>query len=118
MLRAFYTAPPVVPHVIESQDSKNCLKCHLNVTKSDDGRIAMQTPHPQFSNCLQCHVPGQINKFDERTSDWKGLKEPKKGNRWTIMSPPTMPHRVALREKLFIMPWARKSRHDNENTTS
>ena len=60
MLRAFYTTPPVVPHEVELQDSRDCLRCHLNVTKLDDGRVAMQTPHPQFSSCLQCHVPTRV----------------------------------------------------------
>jgi len=98
MLRAFYTAPPVIPHEVELQDSRDCLRCHLNVTKLDDGRVAMQTPHPQFSSCLQCHVPSQPGGNQEVANTWEGLEEPKHGNRWFLMSPPTMPHRVALRE--------------------
>ncbi len=97
-LRAFYTAPPVIPHKVESQDSRNCLTCHQNVTKLGDGRVAMQTPHPQFSNCLQCHVPSVPGGNKEVNNSWEGLEEPKRGDRWFVMSPPPMPHRIALRE--------------------
>lgn len=104
-LRAFYSAPPVIPHEVESQDAKNCLRCHLNVTKLDDGRVAMQTPHPQFSSCLQCHAPslsadqaGLPGKGKKVESSWKGLTEPKRGDRWFTVSPPTIPHRIFLRE--------------------
>lgn len=97
-LRAFYTAPPVIPHEVESRDSKDCLRCHLMVTKLDDGRVAMQTPHPKFSNCLQCHVPSLPGGPHDVSSDWKGLEEPKRGDRWFYVSPPTIPHRLFLRE--------------------
>ncbi len=97
-LRAFYTAPPVIPHEIEARDSADCLRCHREVTRLDDGRVSMQTPHPQFSNCMQCHVPGQEQSFDDKTSTWKGLEEPKRGDRWFLVSPPTVPHRIKLRE--------------------
>lgn len=97
-LRAFYTAPPVIPHEIESRDSKDCLRCHLQVTRVDDTRVAMKTPHPQFSNCMQCHVPSLPGGNQEIGGSWKGLKEPQRGDRWFTISPPTIPHRIALRE--------------------
>lgn len=96
ILRAFYTAPPVIPHEVESQDSKDCLRCHLNVTKLDGGRVAQKTPHPQFSSCLQCHAPSLIK--EDVDSTWQGLKEPERGDRWFWVSPPTIPHRIYLRE--------------------
>jgi nitrate reductase cytochrome c-type subunit len=108
VLRAFYTAPPVVPHEIESRDPKDCLRCHLRVTKGGDTRVAMKTPHPQFSNCTQCHVPGLPGVHQEIGSSWIGLKEPKHGDRWFTLSPPTIPHRIALRENCL-------SCHDPEN---
>jgi cytochrome c-type protein NapB len=97
-LRAFYTAPPVIPHEIEARDSRDCLRCHLNVTRLDDGRAAMRTPHPQFSNCLQCHVPGLEDTYNKAGSHWQGLEEPRRGDRWFTTTPPTIPHRVRLRE--------------------
>ncbi len=98
ILRAFYTAPPVVPHEIEMQDTQDCLRCHLNVTRLDDGRVAKETPHPQFSSCLQCHVPGANNEFNTNGTSWEGLEEPKRGDRWATMAPPMIPHRIKLRE--------------------
>ncbi len=98
-LRAFYFAPPVVPHEVESRGSNDCLRCHLQVTKLEDGRVAMQTPHPQFSNCLQCHVPSKTpGREKEVLTDWEGLEEPKRGMRGFLVSPPTVPHRIYLRE--------------------
>jgi cytochrome c-type protein NapB len=96
-LRAFYTAPPVIPHEVKSQDSKDCLRCHQGVTKLDDGRVSPATPHPQFSRCLQCHAPGVPGGKDVGNA-WHGLKEPKRGDRWVTLSPPTIPHRIFLRE--------------------
>ena len=86
MLRAFYTAPPVIPHELESQDSTDCVLCHLEITKFEDGRIAPKTPHPQFSNCLQCHVSSQPGMNQMAGSTWRGLEEPKRGDRWLTVS--------------------------------
>lgn len=97
-LRAFYSAPPVIPHEIVAKNAAECLDCHANVKRLEDGRVAMATPHPHFSNCMQCHVPGAEGVFDETTSDWQGLEEPKRGDRWFALSPPTVPHRIKLRE--------------------
>ncbi len=97
-LRAFYTAPPVIPHEIESEDARRCLECHQQVTRLDDGRVSMQTPHPQLTNCMQCHVGGSTDSFDQSQSNWSGLVEPDRGDRWFTVSPPTVPHRIYLRE--------------------
>jgi nitrate reductase (cytochrome), electron transfer subunit len=97
-LRAFYAAPPVIPHEVESQDSKDCLRCHLKVTKLDSGRVAMQTPHPQLTSCLQCHVHGLPGGHQDAANTWKGLEEPRRGDRWFWTSPPTVPHRIFMRE--------------------
>ena len=98
MLRAFYTAPPVIPHDVESQDSEDCLLCHQQATRLDDGQAALQIPHPLFSSCLQCHVPGAPGKREKVESSWEGLEEPKRGDRWFTVSPPTVPHRIFMRE--------------------
>lgn len=98
ILRAYYTAPPVIPHDVENRDPKDCLRCHLNVTKLDDGRVAMKTPHPQFYSCVQCHVINISSDKKKESNRWQGLKEPKRGDRWVTLSPPTIPHRLFLRE--------------------
>lgn len=98
-LRAFYSAPPVIPHEVTVKTSQECLTCHLNVRTLDDGRITVKTPHPQLTSCLQCHIPSLTSgSVEEVESEWQGLEEPKRGDRWSRMSPPTIPHRVRLRE--------------------
>lgn len=97
-LRAFYTAPPVIPHEVESRDSKDCLRCHATVTDLGSGRIAMATPHPQFTNCQQCHVSKDLSGLLQVDNSWRGLEEPQYGERWSGVSPPMIPHRTFLRE--------------------
>ncbi len=99
-LRAFYTAPPVIPHEVESQDARDCLLCHSTTLKN--GREMAQTPHPLFSNCLQCHVPSLPGGDSEVANTWKGLEEPQRDKRWSKTSPPTVPHRIFMRENCLV----------------
>ncbi len=100
-LRAFYTAPPVIPHeVTDERDSSSCLMCHEKMMDLGD-RVSTPTPHPQFSNCQQCHVravaPTWMGAKKVETA-WEGLLEPQKGFRAHDKAPPTIPHRLFLRE--------------------
>lgn len=99
--RAFYAAPPVIPHPLDSQEVRDCLRCHRQVTRLEGGRVAMQTPHAEMSSCLQCHVP-QLPSVPGGSrpvaSTWVGLEEPQRGQRWFWTSPPTVPHRRFMRE--------------------
>lgn len=96
-LRAFYTAPPVIPHeVTDQQSNKECLYCHQDVLHIE-GRTSVKTPHPKFSNCQQCHVQGKDMKISVKTF-WQGLEEPQKGSRAFEGAPPTMPHRLFMRK--------------------
>ena len=99
-LRAFYTAPPVIPHEVESRDSRDCLLCHSTTLK--DGREVAQTPHPPFSNCLQCHASNLPGGDLEVANTWKGLEEPHRDKRWSKTSPPTVPHRIFMRENCLV----------------
>lgn len=99
-LRAFYTAPPVIPHEVESQDSRDCLLCHS--TTLNDGREVAQTPHPPFTNCLQCHVPSLPGGNAGVVNAWEGLEEPQRKRRWSETSPPTVPHRIFMRENCLV----------------
>jgi nitrate reductase (cytochrome), electron transfer subunit len=96
--RAFNGAPPRIPHEIsESFDRPNCLACHAQggyVTKFN--AYAPMTPHPEYSQCRQCHVPSRTNQEF-------------KGNNFlpasTVLSsaafngaPPPIPHTLQLRE--------------------
>ena len=99
-LRAFYTAPPVIPHEIaDERDASSCLMCHQGVMDLG-GRVTVATPHPQFGNCMQCHlrsvVPPWVKPRPVETK-WMGLEEPKEGGRAHELAPPTIPHRLFLR---------------------
>jgi len=97
-LRAFYTAPPVIPHEVTNRGQKECLYCHQDVMKVE-GRISVKTPHPQMYNCQQCHVQGNIDKPMMKIENYfQGLQEPKKGAKAHEFAPTTIPHRTFMRE--------------------
>jgi nitrate reductase cytochrome c-type subunit len=99
--RAFYTAPPTIPHELDEQNEDSCLDCHEDGMMVSESQYAPATPHPEFSACLQCH-PTQVANFGSDdgslVNSFEGLAEPtedlsgKKGA-------PMMPHRLFLREK-------------------
>ena len=100
-LRAYYGAPPVIPHEITPRNFKECLHCHAEIKEFElDDRVSVKTPHAQLSSCTQCHVP-TIPLVGEPTTistNFKGLKEPKGDNRANPFAPPTIPHSSPYRE--------------------
>lgn len=94
--RAFYTAPPVIPHSARSSElrSDKCLHCHLQARKLGKRR-SVRTPHPELSNCQQCHV-ARTGPYPENS--FQGLEAPGPGTRLFAGAPPTIPHRLAMRE--------------------
>jgi cytochrome c-type protein NapB len=100
--RAFWGAPPPVPHRVYSErDSGACLECHALKKRVGLGqRDTAPVPHAEFSQCLQCHVKGYDGRFEKPwvENTFVGLAPPGKGSRATPVSPPTVPHRVFLRE--------------------
>ncbi len=100
-LRAFYTAPPMIPHPVGHQGNSQCAYCHEKVRHIGD-RVTVPSPHADFQNCQQCHVG--VNKLNADAPDptvastWIGLLEPREGDRAMETSPPTIPHRLFLRE--------------------
>lgn len=100
-LRAFYTAPPIIPHNVTPRLNKDCRTCHAEIRELDK-RTSVPTPHMQFHSCVQCHVPQHppLGKLRERVeTTWQGLDAPLGGSRAHAMAPPTVPHRTALREQ-------------------
>lgn len=108
--RAFYTAPPVIPHdvVRYERDMGACLRCHLKETRLGP-RTSMKTPHPELSNCMQCHMAAStplavlFPKYASKTlppvkNHFKGLVEPREGSQAHDVAPPTIPHRTFMRE--------------------
>lgn len=99
-IRAFYTAPPQIPHELLPGQARDCQFCHGEV-RPFQGKMTVKTPHPEKSNCLQCHLPKENPldaKVDLTKNSFEGLKEPKNGDRWSVVSPPTVPHRTFMRE--------------------
>jgi len=99
--REFYTAPPSVPHVILSQENRQCVYCHSEIRHIGE-RTSVPTPHAERSNCQQCHV-GQVylnrdEPLPEVATSWLGLLEPTGGWREHPAAPPTIPHRLAQRK--------------------
>ena len=100
--RAYHGAPPSIPHPVEDEKSmggKDCLKCHENggfVKKWE--AYAPVTPHPEYENCRQCHVPVKTNGVFKGTNFDK-IPAPKAGiNNALAGSPPVIPHQIQLRE--------------------
>ena len=96
--RAFFGAPPPVPHFSPRQD--DCLNCHApenDIAKK--WRAIAPIPHALYTQCYQCHVPKNrqaLAPFVE--TDFVGLDFPGKGSREHDYAPPTTPHKVFMRE--------------------
>ena len=99
--RAYYGAPPVIPHIILNENSfggKACLQCH-----QDGGFVAQfnaftpVTPHPELINCRQCHVPVKTKSLFVGSA-FTGLSHPATGNAALPGSPPVMPHALQMHE--------------------
>ncbi len=98
--RAFYGAPPTVPHPIEEGGigSNACLKCHENGGFVEEFQAYTPvTPHPDKANCVQCHVRVKSKSFFV-PSTWVRNKPPAIGNQALEGSPPIVPHPLQLRE--------------------
>lgn len=101
-LRAFYTAPPVMPHDRSLLRNHDCQYCHSEVREfKSTERLSTKTPHAQMSNCMQCHVAVEApvgEAAEPVATSWQGLEEPGAGDRAHLLAPPTLPHRLFLRE--------------------
>ena len=99
--RSFTGAPPTIPHMVYRKDNKECLHCHLEVRKTPFG-ISNITPHTEFPNCQQCHVGVQVLNKDllvpEVPNTFEGWIGETKGVRAHELAPPSVPHRLFMRE--------------------
>lgn len=90
--RAYDGAPPVIPHAVRALQRQDCPSCHERGMRLEDGRLAARTPHPQYTNCVQCHVE-QIGRGDGLAPNtFVGLLHPDRGTRAYAGAPPTVPH--------------------------
>jgi len=99
--RAFFSAPPVIPHTIGNTDQE-CLSCHGN-KRTFRGVMSTLTPHPYLKNCMQCHVkgvaPSYIPKGDQLVdTSFVGLAKQSRLPRAHHLAPPVIPHRLYLHD--------------------
>jgi cytochrome c-type protein NapB len=98
--RAFFGAPPVIPHPVDDSSSGSCLACHRTGVKVA-GKIAYPISHPPYANCLQCHAPsvGRLGGDPPKlVTDFTRLDESTLASRAWPGAPPRMPHGVWMRE--------------------
>lgn len=103
--RAYEGAPPKIPHSTIETNIKplgaECTSCHENGGYVRDYEaFAPVTPHPNWSNCRQCHVPVQTDGLF-RSNNFVGLVQREidaKGQTAFLPGgPPQIPHSVELR---------------------
>lgn len=99
--RAYPGAPPSIPHPLISEKGiggKTCLQCHENGGfAAQFGAYTPVTPHPQWENCKQCHLPKAANNLFENTN-WKKIAPPQIKQAAMPGAPPMIPHDLQLRE--------------------
>jgi len=100
-LRQYSGSPPRIPHDVPtsfSGDALKCLSCHeRGGYDPNQDAYAPVTPHPEYENCFQCHVPQRTKKLFVET-EWKSIKPPKLGLSEMGGSPPPIPHSLQFRE--------------------
>lgn len=98
--RAYPGAPPVIPHEVDPEIARtmNCNVCHANGGYTPKfNAYAPVTPHPQYQNCMQCHVESTVDsKFVATT--WQSVPPPDIHRPALPGSPPPIPHTLQLRE--------------------
>lgn len=100
--RAYHGAPPSIPHAVfdeRNMGGKACLKCHENGGYVENYQAYTPvTPHPEKTNCRQCHVVQKTKEVYKETR-FKKNTVPKTGaNKALLSSPPIIPHQIQLRE--------------------
>ncbi len=98
--RAFDGAPPTVPHAIDETSAASCLACHEQGLRVGD-LVAPVMSHAPHSQCTQCHA-----SIAERwpavalpgTTSFVGLESSGAGQRVWEGAPPSVPHRIWMRE--------------------
>ena len=99
-LRAYAGAPPVIPHEVDPEiaSTQRCGICHEKggfVAKFN--AYAPVSPHPEYHNCLQCHVASDATGLFVEI-DWLSTRRPILGQPALPGNPPPVPHTLQLRE--------------------
>lgn len=98
--RAFLYAPRPMPHDPADTQQGDCMNCHAPVDDiAKKWRAIRPFAHEHYSQCLQCHVARDrsvTELFGE--NEFVGLDATGKGSRAHDYAPPTVPHKVFMRE--------------------
>lgn len=90
--RAYDGAPPAIPHAVESLGRQDCLNCHREGMDLQGGGMAARTPHPERTECRQCHVEQLEPRAVFVANRFEGWRHPPAGTRAYPGAPPTLPH--------------------------
>ena len=99
-LRQYVGSPPRIPHPVDP-DIEREMRC--NVCHEKGGYVPSFnaytpiTPHPHFSNCMQCHVK-QVAENLFVSSTWVSVRVPELQRSMLPGSPPPIPHTLDLRD--------------------
>ena len=105
--RAYDGAPPTIPHAINYRDVNSCTACHSqNSNVLVGGKRTPAMSHPYMSSCTQCHAVAEGPAFAVRSgttgllveNKFRGNKRAGKGQRAYPGAPPTIPHRLWMRQ--------------------
>jgi hypothetical protein len=100
--RLYDGAPPVIPH---DDFGMTCTECH-NMTGMEVEGVGYAPPQPHAdtpgmrsqTRCTQCHVFQQADTLFA-ASEFVGLRQDlRRGARLNPIAPPTIPHKVFMRE--------------------
>jgi cytochrome c-type protein NapB len=95
--RAYDGAPPVIPHPVRPLQRQDCLACHAEGIDLGPDGLAPRTPHPEQTQCSQCHVEQALGGDGLAANRFVGHREPDRGSRAYPGAPPTVPHRLETR---------------------
>ena len=99
--RAYDSAPPVIPHAVQSLGRENCLSCHAPGSPANASRIASPRSHPAWGDCRQCHVE-RHSRLVFRETSFEPYREPAWGHRQYAGAPPMTPHAIQNRNNCSI----------------
>lgn len=98
--RAYPGAPPTIPHPLISEKGIGgtaCLQCHQHGGYADQFKaFAPITPHPEWANCKQCHIPQKTNTLFKNTN-WDKMEAEAISQIAMPGAPPMIPHTLELR---------------------
>jgi len=94
-------APLVIPHGIASLGRENCLNCHAPGSRENGERVALPYAHPDWSNCLQCHVERRSSTVFQ-ANNFTPLRWRSQSSGYSGIAPKIVPHHIQNREDCTV----------------